>query len=832
MRKKSSIRKLSEPAIAKAVSSFVPEQVFERLVRHPEKLDRVGERRTVTAMFVDIAGFTPLCEGRDAEDVMALLNRLFESILEIVSRYGGTVDKFMGDAAVILFGAPVAHEDDPIRALAASLEIADKIVKSHALQISIGINTGEVVAGIVGNDSHREYTVIGDAVNTASRLQSAASPGEILVGEETYEKSSLNFRFGKARKLALKGKSVATTARPLLGARTRKKETALPKLIGRDSELKLLLKSLNRPGSMSFITGVAGIGKTALLTYLREKAVSNGMETLDITAIPWGENSPYAPIQPIIKGILGKNPARTFSRLLPSETELLPLLSGIIGIEIPQTDRTRYLSPVEKRETLLALLRDLIIIRYGNKPFFFGVDGAESLDQFTIKLIVEIHLSGKASIVISGRTVNVFIPRHRFFEIHLKPFAKRFIAPLIREILSVKKVSSELVEKVFTETGGNPGYIIELVNLLSSRGKIVQRKGITRLDSPIDESLPRDIEGILTARIDSLPPDARETLRAASVLGPKFPSQLLFGIIDKGIVNNGVRQLEELGLLDIENGELRFTSTPMLKAAYNSLFVSVRTEFHRLAAHRITSHLKSRIEDFYESLARHFEYGNEPKKAFRYQILSAQKQEKRFANKEALYYYEKAIRIKDKQAIEWDLWRELFSALDCAGRLYWYSGNLERVIELNTRARQLAGQMGDTPLETDAINRIALANQEMGHFDKALQLYEKQLSVLEKIGTEKERLLQALVNLGSLFSDLGNLEAARETYERGLDIARGLKNSMGAANLMGNLGWLECQTREWNKAEEYFRRAGQIDEALGNIRGQAINAVNLAQVYR
>ncbi len=838
MGKRSKTKRLTDPRVAKAISSFVPEQVFERVIRHPDKLDRVGERRPVTAMFVDIAGFTPLCEGRDAEDVMSLLNALFKRILEAVSKYGGTVDKFMGDAAVILFGAPVVHEDDPIRALAASLEIIESVGELHGLNVSIGINTGEVVAGIVGNESHREYTVIGDAVNTASRLQNAAKPGEILVGEETYINSKQHFAFGKPQKLVLKGKKEMAVARPLLSAKTFKKTRTIPQLVGRGKVLDKLTEIITSPdAAVGFIVGEAGAGKTVLLGHLKEKAASLKIRTIEMSALPWGKNIPYGPVQPLIRSILGSNPRNALEKLLPSESEYFALLSGLIGIEIPPTDKTRYLSPIEKREILHILLLKLIASRFGTDRLLIVIDNSETLDPSSADLIATMAPILKVAVVCAGRNTGGIDQRFTTNQIksvfvRLRNLSRDNVRALVRAKLAASRVSRELVEEIISETGGNPGHIVELLQLLVSKNRIVKRRGVCYLEDTVEKGLPHDTEGILTARVDSLPPDAREVLRFASVLGHEFPRKLLMGLLGRDIATKGINQLSERDLVERLDGNLRFFSVPLLKAAYNSLLVSARRELHRLAANEIIESLKSRIEDYYEDLARHFEAGSVPKEAFRYQILSGRKQERRFANQEALYYYEKALAIADDQVIEWGLWKELFGALESAGRLYWYSGELRKVVELNTRAKKIAERMGKITFVTDAINRIALAHQELGHLKKAKALYTEQLEILVKLGGERERLLQALVNLGTLLSDSGDLDGAREVYERGLKVAGRAKKSWGAANLLGNLGWLECQVGNPGRAEKLLLRSQRIDNALGNLRGLAINSVNLAQVYR
>lgn len=829
---KGDIEKFKDPRVARAVASFIPRQVLPRVVRNPDKLDRVGERRTVTAMFVDIAGFTPYCENRDAEEVMLLLNKLFAAILEPVERYSGAVDKFMGDAAVVIFGAPVAHEDDPQRALAAAIEIMNRIGEFHGLHVSIGINTGEVVAGIVGDDKHREYTVIGDAVNTASRLQTVAEAGQILVGAETKSKVKAGFKFGDSRKLSLKGKSKSIEAFPLWDITADTVDAGRLRVIGRKKELSRLFDILDADETGSaLILGEAGSGKSALTNRVATEAESRGIRIIDISAITWAENIPYAPIQYFIRELLGVNPQRKFQQILTDQIDFFPLLSGLLGIEIPHTDRTRFLSPEEKRLALQDLIYGLLTSTGRNNPVLLICDNIENLDPSTGELIDRIIDEDSLSILLSGRNPGPI--KSRVDEIiNLKPLNKRDVGELIRESLGAKRVGADFVSAVHSETHGNPGYIVELVTLLADRGDIFRDRGVHRISTSIEGKLPRGIDGIYTARIDEFPPDARETIRVSSVLGQEFPKTLPEELMETTIYKNGASYLQSNGIIRPDDGKFRFQSLPLMKAAYHSLFHTVRKKLHASAGESIEKRYHDNIEDHYEELARHFGLGEKPRKAFQYRFLSGRKQEARFANLEALHYYEQALSLPDDKATDLGIWRELLNALESAGRLYWYSGDLRRVIELNVRAKAIAEKHNATSLVTDAINRIALAKQEMGQLDEAGKLYEQLLETLRPMQNEHERLLQAMVNYGTLLSDLGKLESARQLYLKGLEIADTEGASAGAANLLGNLGWLESHLGNWNSAVEYLRRATEIDEELGNLRGLAINKVNLAQAFR
>ncbi len=827
--KKGELSLFQDPLVSRAIRSFIPKQVFERVSRNPENLDRVGERRIVTVVFVDITGFTPFCEGRDAEEVILFLNKIFASILEPVDKYGGSIDKYMGDAAMILFGAPVFHEDDPARAVAASIEIMSKIAEFEGLSVSIGINTGSVVAGVVGNDQHREYTVIGDAVNIASRLESSASAGEIVVGTETFDKAKDAFNFSEPIMLRLKGKSELFEARVVLGRKENVSGEDAPKLVGREMIWRRLVQFAERGGNV-LVVGEAGSGKTLILSHLRELLDSLERDFVSFEGAQWLENIPYAPIQAYIRGLLSSDPKKNLEKLVPDSSDFLPLLSGILGIKIPDNPKTEYLSRSEKSDILESIIVRLIAGQKEGR--YIVIDNADYLDPSTQRIVASLVASGAVSIVAAVRRPPQWMLGTFEGGIELLPLTIQHTKEILRSVLGEEKISGDFADRIFQETKGNVGHIVELAKLLREMGKIRIKNGIAVLDGELSKILPKGIGNVLTARIDNLPPDAREIIRLASVLGMEFPERLLKELADKALADKGIADLLSSGFLTRSGDNLKFVSSSVLFAAYNSLFLSVRREMHTGVAKMIEKIYSGETEDFYETLAHHYSVGEIGDKAFSYNILAGRKQERRFANREALYFYGKAFATPDADVRRWHKESELLAALEYAGRLHWYDGNLEKVIELSTRARELARKAHLAALESDAINRLALANHELGRFEVAKGLYDLLIRRFKKMGKETERYLQAITNYGTLLSDLGELDKAKKLYLKGLDMVSDNPDSAGAANLLGNLAWLEAQTGALSEAEEYLRRSGEIDDRLGNLRGAAINAVNLALILR
>ena len=298
--------------------SSITQQPLANRIR-PNVIKMKGERKNVTVMFTDISGFTQMSEKLDPEEVINIINSCFKKLTEIIYRYEGTVDKYMGDCIIALFGAPVAHEDDPERAVKTAMEIIealDELNKSlpFPIQMHVGLNTGLVVAGSIGSDLRKQYTVIGDTVNTASRIQSAAQPGQILVGESVYRQTKDVFDFAEVGEITVKGKKKPIRVYIPLGIRPQQtrfgkaKAKGLTPYIGRENELtslkSLFTKSVKGEGQAVGIFGEAGVGKSRFL-YEFIQHLDSDVLYLEGHCMPHGRISPYQPFIEVIRQYLG-----------------------------------------------------------------------------------------------------------------------------------------------------------------------------------------------------------------------------------------------------------------------------------------------------------------------------------------------------------------------------------------------------------------------------------------------------------------------------------------------------------------------------------------------
>ncbi|HEY4720811.1 MAG TPA: adenylate/guanylate cyclase domain-containing protein, partial [Anaerolineae bacterium] len=367
-----------------ALQQSAPQALQDKI--HLASANIEGERKPVTILFTDIVGSTSLAEKLDPEEWKEIVSGAHERVSEAVYRYEGTIAQLLGDGVLAFFGAPITHEDDPIRAVHAGLDIQRSIeeysqqLKGYVdnFQLRVGINTGTVVVGSVGSDMHMEYLAIGDAVNLAARLQSAAEPGHVLISEATERMVKAVFDLRALGEIVVKGKAdpirvfevVETKVRPTSG---RGIEGLASPLVGRDEELVVLREALNQliagHGQIVAVLGEAGIGKSRLVEEARNERAGMQLRWLEGRALSYGQTLSFWAINQLIKDDLGLSDADPEARIKvvlrkrvnalfgDRAADLLPYLAHLIGVQLDDESAQRVQQldgETLKRQTLWA----------------------------------------------------------------------------------------------------------------------------------------------------------------------------------------------------------------------------------------------------------------------------------------------------------------------------------------------------------------------------------------------------------------------------------------------------------------------------------------------
>ncbi len=604
----------------------------------PAALSPLGkdERRLVTVMFADITGFTSLTEKHDAESVKVSIDRLLRALAKVVEFYGGTVDKFIGDNIMAVFGAPVAHEDDTERALRAALAMRDQVAafnrgqpeEGFNFEIRIGVNAGEVVAGRLGGESAAEYTVIGDAVNVAARLQQAARPGEILVGAEAKELCSPLLQFSKPRRIAAKGKSKPVVAYSLeaaigppgaVGRELKGAHGSESPFLGREEELQSLCilarvaADLKRPYLIT-ILGEPGIGKTRLVEEAVGVLEKEGVVALWGRTLPYGATSRLYPLVQMARALCGvseeDSPEEAREKVIKTTSAIFGSspspASGLqrrileaMGLEESEEDQTTrdiaaplvaLFQAASQRFPLILVMDDL---HWAEDELLDVIDRATK-DAASASLIV----FAIARPELLERRPSWGAGKRQSHISEIGSLSNEVSAALARELFSPAEPSEELLEVVVQRAGGNPLFISELVAYLKSHGLQRGRSGRLELGRESAEELPLTLRAVIGARLDSLRPELRELLQIAAVVGDRFSAEALSALSGRDFetIREVLGELEEEGLI-----EKRSPSSDSKRWEYRFKHGLVRETAYRLLPRRMRSKLHFAVGEWLES---------------------------------------------------------------------------------------------------------------------------------------------------------------------------------------------------------------------------------------
>ena len=669
-----------------------------------------ADRRTVTVLFADLSGFTALSEQIDPELMRALQNELFEELTEAVQRFGGFVDKFIGDALLALFGAPVAHEEDPERALRAALDMVERASRMRERWqaragsppvLHIGVNTGPVVTGGFGAGSAKSYSVTGDTVNTAQRLQSMASPGEVLVGPLTQRLARHAFCFETLGETTLRGKTGSIPVYRLQGLR----ETPRPArglealglsapLIGRDAELERMLASLDLAcrGSAQLVrlVGEAGIGKSRLvnefIARIHDEERFAAVAIRKAACSPLGEQS-YGTLAAVVRSAAGMPQggpvAETRARLSDllgelgldddEAVRLTPLLFHVVGLGDPE-GTLRYVEPEQLRRQIFFAIRSIFERRLALAPLLIVVEDLHWADAVSLEALQ--YLMDRLE---RRRLILVFTHRPTFdveqldsrrishTTLRLGPLndgnVRNMLASLFGE--GWDQALNTLGSRILDRAGGNPLFVEEIVRGFIEGGVLV-RDGLhwRAAASETAAEIPASIQAMLLARMDRLPPDARRLAQEAAVLGPRFDATLLAAVsTHPKQIEAGLDLLCDAEIIEevADNGSIasqsyRFTQALLQDVIYQNLLLQRRTEMHGqvgAALEQSCGQEPERLEDLL-LLGHHFSLSANRPKGAHYLRSAGDRARSIYANEDAIRHYQQALTAlaNDPESVE------------------------------------------------------------------------------------------------------------------------------------------------------------------------------------
>jgi class 3 adenylate cyclase len=630
----------------------------------PENLE--GERKTVTALFADIKGSTELEQDLDPEEARAIVDPALKLMIDAVRRYDGYIVQSTGDGIFALFGAPVAREDHPQRALYAGLRMQEELRRYGSqlqaegrapIEIRVGVNTGEVVVrSITTGASQVEYTPIGHTTNLASRLQSIARTGSIVASEATRKFCEGYFTLQPLGPTRVKGVSEPVNVYEVTGLgplRTRLQRSAgrgLTKFVGREREMEAMEAAADRAragrGQIVAAMAEAGTGKSRLFYEFKAKNQSGWM-VLETFSVSHGKASAYFPVIDLLHGyfrIGSEDDARTRREKIGGKVlmldraleDTLPYLFGLLGIVDGEDPLSGMDAQVRKRRTLDAIKR--IILRESlDQPLMVIFEDLHWIDEETqafLNLLADSIPNSKILMLVNYRPEysHQWNSKTYYTQLRLDPLGKESADEMLSALLGDGDDLAQLKRVIIDKTEGNPFFMEETVQVLLDEGALVREGSATRLTRPIGElKIPPTVQGILAARIDRLPADEKDLLQTLAVIGKEFALSLVRAVVSKSD-DELTRMLSNLQLGEfiyeqpaIGDVEYSFKHALTQEVAYNSLLTERRKELHRRTAVAIESLYAARLEDRYIELAHHWTQAGEPLRAASWHVRTARR---------------------------------------------------------------------------------------------------------------------------------------------------------------------------------------------------------------
>ena len=708
-----------------------------------------GERRLVTIMFADVSGFTAMSEKMDPEAVRDLMNACFERLVPVIERHNGTVDKFIGDEIMALFGAPVAHENDSEQAIRAALDMTDELAAFNTelgtdLGIHFGINTGLVIAGDLGTRQKQEYSVMGDAVNLASRLGDLSERGQILVGLDTYRMTAPLFEFeirspihvkGKAnpvqvyRVKGLKGKAGRVHGLEVYGLKS--------PLVGREAELAAFTacieRLLNGQGGIISVIGEAGVGKSRLVSEVQQTLFSTLPHStkrfmwLEGRTLSFGQTISYWPFQEIIRqfaGITEEDDEDTawaklegrIKDLFPDQVvEILPYIASMVALPIKgeYEERVKYLDGEAMGRQIFYTLRRFFDRLAQTQPLVLIFEDLHWIDQSSATLLEHLMpLIVNVPLLICGisrsdpKTPDVHlrqIAAHDYAdcytEIRLEPLSSTDTVQLVHNLLEIKDLSHKAHKMILSKAEGNPFFVEEVIRVLIAIGALVRdpTTGRWQATAQVEHvSIPDTIQGVIMARVDRLNEDVKQVLRIASVIGRSFLYRVLRAIDEADReLDRHIDELQQVELIReksrVPELEYIFKHALAQETTYESILLQRRRELHSKVANCIETLFTDRVEEFYSLLAYHYARAEDWKKAQEYLFKAGDMASRVAADAEALAHYQQALEAYNLAfGDQWDpLQRAILERK--IGEAFFRRGEHEQAVEYLRRALAFLG---------------------------------------------------------------------------------------------------------------------------------------------
>ena len=828
------------------IQRYLPQGLTKKILSQRERIE--GERKQVTVMFCDIEGFTALVEKIGSEEAYSIMDKVYEILIHKVNDYEGTVNEMTGDGIMALFGAPIALEDAPQRAIRSAYSIhremarfSDTIKQEKedipSFKMRIGIHTGPVVVGTLGNNLRVEFKAVGDTVNLASRIESLAEAGATYVSKDTFKLTEGLFRFEALGEKEIKGKKEPVNVYRVIAPSTRRTrfdvsaESGLTPFVGRERELDLLLDGFKRAkggrGQAFSIMAEAGLGKSRLLYELRKAIANEDVTFLEGKSLPYNRGKAYHPVIDILNSNFDIHEDDTYDdikekvslgvkNLGVDEKSTAPYILEFLSVTDNNIDRAP-MNPETRKGHIIKALRRIVLGGSEIRPLIMAFEDLHWIDKSSEDILKDLldNISGARIFLIftyRPEFVHTWGGRSYHSQVNLNRLSNRESLAVLSHYLRTENIDKNVEELILEKTEGIPFYIEEFVKSLIEQNIIGKRgKRYYFVKDIQDVMVPSTIQDVIMSRVDSLPDAAKNLLQTGAVIGREFNQDLLQEL-------TGLPERELLSYLSVlKDSELLYESgiypqssyifkhSLTQEVTYNSLLLKKRKDIHKTIGKTIESLYSHKLDDLYEVLAYHYSNSTSYEKALYYLEMAGDKAARMHSLEEARQHYKKALAFFEnrkknlKHQIKYiDLtikWAEVSQ--------YAPSDRITKALKLSLNYAQELGSEGRVGDVYYWVGRFAYMR---GDFNEALPQVERCIKWAEDLNNKE--LLAISYNLkgrSCLYTD----EYAKgiEFLEQGINLIKPFWKYDDIVYSSALLGLIYGLTGKYNKSKKVIENA-------------------------
>ena len=808
----------TEPIDFARPQTYTPKFLAEKILTNRSSIE--GERKLVTVFFADVANFTSLAEKLDPEDAHHIMDGTFQILMDNIHRFEGTINQFTGDGVMALFGAPVAHEDHAQRACHAALSIQNdlkvygvKLKKTYDLDflMRIGINSGPVVVGSIGDDLRMDYTAIGNTTNLASRMETLADPGTILVSASTHRLTRDFFHFESIGSVSIKGLTEPQEAFQLIktgdvGTRIAASVAkGLTPFVGRKNSMAKLREAYENTcsgqGRVVGIVGEAGVGKSRLLLEFASSLAEDKFFYLEGRCLHYGGSMSYLPLLDIIKSYFGikeddeesevkeKLREKIGTSAESPDSQMAPF-EELLSLAVENEEFTA-LDPQQKRKRTFESIRDLFVKMSRIKPLIVAVEDLHWIDRTSedfLAYLIEELADQRIMLLLMYRQeyTHNWANKPYYTQLSLTQLGTPSSIKLIQALLEGDEIASEIKDLILTRASGNPLFIEEFTHTLLEDGIIKCEEHCYFLDGSAAEiDVPDTIQGLIAARIDRLEDDIKRTMQVASVIGRDFAYRILKSItgmhdeLKSYLLNlQGLEFIYEKQLFP--ELEYIFKHALIQEVTYFSLLTARRKELHRRVGRAMEEQFGERINEYSNIVGEHFLRGEDWERAYIYLNRAGETAIRLYAHAEARTNFTNALKALDQLN---DTESNIRRRVDTIIRLTvssWLTDPADVLLERLNQAERLIASVSDTE-DRSAEDALRLARVQFwigrsyyqrGDMREALGYYKQVLPVAQNAADEELLVIptgaigQALIVQGHLAKGCAMLGQAIPVFEK------------------------------------------------------------------